>query len=305
VARRRRPGGGRSANASHIRARRERQAGEGRRGPLIIKANYCTRDGDAPKRAKATIRYIQHRRDREDERVTRDLFGFGGTLDKQTAYQMIDAAPEQRRYYYRMIISPDPRREDSYRDLDLQSLTIETMLKLEERLGHPIQFIAAIHDDHSPHRHVHTLVIHNGRRLTREDFAMLRNYGKQRALTKRRFLDRQRRLELMRERSRSYRPPFADGGTTGNFHPAGSQKTPQSHAHGYYARRDHTRGRFSHPPVTLCSYTCPVCGRYQALPYSRTGYRCLVDGVYLRREKEKGYARIQGKSFGMERELTL
>jgi hypothetical protein len=246
-----------------------------------------------------------HRRDREGEKVTRDLFGFTGTLDKQTAYQMIDEAPEKRRYYYRIIISPDPRREDSYRDLDLQSLTIETMLKLEERLGHSIQFVAAIHDDHSPHRHVHTLVIHNGRRLTREDFAMLRNYGKQRALTKRRFLDRQRRLELLRERSRSYRHPFVDGRNTGVFHPASSQKTQQSHTRGSYARRNQTRGRVFHPPVTLCSYTCPVCGRYQALPYSRTGYRCLVDGAYMRREKEKGYTRIKGKSFGMERELTL
>jgi hypothetical protein len=251
------------------------------------------------------VRYIMHRRDREGERVTRDLFGFEGSLSKETAYRMIDEAPEKRRYYYRIIISPDPRREDSYRDLDLQSLTIETMLKLEERLGHPIQFIAAIHDDHSPHRHVHTLVIHNGRRLTRDDFAMLRNYGKQRALTKRRFLDRQRRLELLRERSRSYRHPFVDGGNTGVFHPAGSQKTRQSHPRGSSARRDHTRGRVFHPPVTLCSYTCPVCGRYQALPYSSTGYRCLLDGVYLRRGKEQGYARMLRKRSGMERELAL
>jgi len=251
------------------------------------------------------VRYIMHRRDREGERVTRDLFGFEGSLSKETAYRMIHEAPEKRRYYYRIILSPDPRREDSYKDLSLRNLTIETMLRLEERLGHPIQFIAAIHDDHSPHRHVHTLVIHNGRRLTREDFAMLRNYGKQRALTQRRFLDRHRRLELLRERSASYRRPFVDGGNTGVFHPAGGTRTSQSHTHGYSARRDQTRGRVFYPSVTLCPYTCPVCGRYQALPYSRTGYRCLLDGVYMRREKEKGYARRKGKSFGMERELTL
>jgi hypothetical protein len=245
-----------------------------------------------------------HRRDREGERVTRDLFGFDGSLSKVTAYRMIHEAPEKRRYYYRIIISPDPRREDSYKDLSLRNLTIETMLKLEERLGHPVQFIAAIHDDHSPHRHVHTLVIHNGRRLTREDFAALRDYGRHRALTQRRFLDRRRRLELLRERSASYRQPFVDGGNTGTFHPARGTKTFQR-PHGYYTRRDQMRGRFYHPPVTLCSYSCPVCGRYQALPYSREGYRCLADGVYMRREKEKGYARIKGKSFGMERELTL
>jgi hypothetical protein len=50
--------------------------------------------------------------------VTRELFGFDGTLSKQTAYQMIHEAPQKGRYYYRIIISPDPRREDRYKDLD-------------------------------------------------------------------------------------------------------------------------------------------------------------------------------------------
>jgi hypothetical protein len=282
-----------------------RGEGERRQNRLIIKANYCKRGRGDRARAKATVRYITHRRDRDGNKITRDLFGFDGYLSKDTAYRMIDEAPQKGRYYYRIIVSPDPRREDRYKDLDLQTLTRAAMLKLEERYSKAIQFVAAIHDDHSPHRHVHTLVIHNGRRLTREDFAMLRNYGKQRTLLKRRFLDRQRRLELLRERSRSYRHPFVDGRNTGVFHPASSQKTQQSHPRGYAARREQTRGHFSHPPVTLCSYTCPVCGRYQALPYSRTGYRCLLDGAYMRREKEKGYTRIKGKSFGMERELTL
>ena len=43
----------------------------------------------------------------------------------------------------------------------------QLMLKLEERYGKSIQFVAAIHDDHAPHRHVHALVMLNGRRLTR------------------------------------------------------------------------------------------------------------------------------------------
>jgi hypothetical protein len=246
-----------------------------------------------------------HRRDREGNKITRDLFGFDGFVSKETAYRMIDEAPKKGRYYYRVILSPDPRREDSYRDLDLRHLTIATMLKLEERYGKAIQFVAAIHDDHAPHRHVHALVILNGRRLTRADFAALRDHARNRALTQRRYMDRVRRQELLEERSRSYRPPFADGGNTSNFHPAGSQKTPQSHTRGYFARRDQTRGRFYHPPVTICSYSCPVCGRYQALPYSRTGYRCLADGARLRWEKERGYARTQTRGYGFERELTL
>jgi hypothetical protein len=246
-----------------------------------------------------------HRRDREGHKVTRDLFSFDGFVSKETAYRMIDEAPKKGRYYYRVIVSPDPRREDRYKDLDLRSLTIATMLKLEERYGKAIQFVAAIHDDHAPHRHVHALVILNGRRLTRADFAALRDHARNRALTQRRYKDRVRRLELLEERSASYRPPFADGGNSGAFHPAGSQKTQQAHPRGYYARRKQTRGHFYHPPVTLCPYTCPVCGRYQALPYNKQGYRCLADGAYMRREKERGYARGMKKSFGFARELAL
>ncbi len=212
-------------------------------------------------RAKATIRYITHRRDREGNKITRDLFGFEGALAKETAYRMIDGAPEKGRYYYRIIVSPDPRREDSYKDLDLRALTIATMLKLEARYGKSIQFVAAVHEDHSPHRHVHTLVILNGRRLTRADFASLRAHARNRALTQRRFRDRVRRLAYLQERSASYRPPFP------------------------FQRRDIRRGRFYRQPRPLESYTCPLCGEYRALPFNASGYRCLRDGRLLRRDK--------------------
>jgi hypothetical protein len=250
---------------------------------MIVKANYVKRGEGDRARAKATIRYITHRRDREGERVTRDLFGFEGMLTKQTAYRLIDEAPQKGRYYYRMILSPDPRREDRYRDLDLKALTRATMLKLEERYGKSIQFVAAVHEDHSPHRHVHTLVILNGRRLTRADFASLRSHARNRALTQRRFRDRVRRLEYLAERSSSYRPPFP------------------------FQRRDSAKGRFYRQPRPLESYTCPLCGEYRALPYSRQGYRCLADGVLLRRDKPYALqrARPAPRIFNKERSREL
>jgi len=274
---------------------------------LIIKANYCSKKGgerNARNLAIANIRYIAHRRDRQNGKVTRELFGFDGTLSKQTAYQMVHSAPEKRRYYYRIIISPDPRREDKYKDLDLKRLTISTMLKLEERYGTQIQLIAAIHDDHSPHRHVHTLVILNGRRLTREDFASIRAHARNRSLTQRRVLDRRRRLELLGERSRSYRPPFVDGGNISSTRAHGHSATT-SHIARYYARRDSAKGRFYAPAPRLCSYLCPVCGRYSALPYSRTGYRCLADGTYLQRERPSERVREKTRERGLALELAL
>src|SRR5207253_2513095 len=138
----------------------------------VIKANYVKRGKGERGRAKATIRYITHRRDRDGERVARELFGYDGELTKAQAYHMIDEA-RRGTLFYRIVISPAPKREDRYRDLNLTDLTIHTMLALEERLGKHIQFVAAIHDDHSPHRHVHTLVLVQGARLTREDFQAL------------------------------------------------------------------------------------------------------------------------------------
>jgi hypothetical protein len=248
---------------------------------VIIKANYCKRDVDDRNRAKKTVRYIAHRRDRESNKITRDLFGFDGSFSKDTTYRMIDEAPKKGRYYYRMIISPDPRREDRYKDLDLRRLTISTMLNLEERYGKSIQFVAAIHDDHAPHRHVHTLVILNGRRLTRDDFAALRDHARNRALTERRYKDRVRRLEYLKERSASYSPPFP------------------------FQRRDTIKGQFYARQASLISYECPVCGRYQALPFSKSGYRCLSDGMRLHRIRPYEQTRTRPRDFGFERELTL
>jgi hypothetical protein len=194
---------------------------------------------------------------------------------------MIDEAPKKGRYYYRMIVSPDPRREDRYKDLDLRALTRTTMLKLEERYGTPIQFIAAIHDDHSPHRHVHTLVILNGRRLTRADFASLRAHARNRSLTQRRYKDRVRRLELLAERSASSQPPFP------------------------FQRRDRAKGQSYGHEAPLISYECPECGRYQALPFSTQGHRCLSDGMPLHRVRPYERPRPKTRDYWLALDRSL
>ncbi len=86
---------------------------------------------------------------------------------------MIDEA-KRGTLFYRLILSPDPSREDTDKDLDLTNLTLDTILALEERIGKQVQFAATLHDDHSNHRHTHLLVLVHGRRLTREDFKALR-----------------------------------------------------------------------------------------------------------------------------------
>src|ERR671914_945224 len=108
----------------------------------IVKANYVKRGKGERGRAKTTIRYITHRRDLDGHTVTRELFGYDGSLTKEQTYRMIDEA-RRGTIFYRIVISPAPKQEDRYKDLDLSELTIHTMLALEERLGKQIQFVAA------------------------------------------------------------------------------------------------------------------------------------------------------------------
>jgi hypothetical protein len=240
----------------------------------IIKANYVRRGRDAASRAKATLRYITHRRDRDGMRLTRTLFGFDGPLTKAHGYQMIDAAPKGT-FFYRIVISPDPTREDRFRDLNLQELTLDTMLAVEARLHQQVQFVATLHDDHSPHRHVHTLVLLRGRRLTRGDFRALRAEVTSRARSQRLLRDRTREQYLGTWPSRTLRTLY--------------QASPVP-----LWRR--FRGA---PPYQ--SYTCALCGYHQALPYKVTGYRCPLDGLFLRRGQGRGLYPVQARAVGWRR----
>jgi hypothetical protein len=244
----------------------------------IVKANYVKRGKGEKGRAKKTIRYITHRRDRDGHTVTRELFGYDGSLTKEQTYRMIDEA-RRGTLFYRIVLSPAPKQEDRYKDLNLRELTLDTMLKLEERLGQPVQFVATIHDDHAPHRHMHTLVLVQGRRLTREDFQALRLEATKRALSQRRLRDRMRGYRLQRSRTRTNR----------RSHPA----------------RHAGRSRMHRGVQPYQSYSCSLWGYHQALPASPQGYRCPACGLKLRRERSDRFRLPRRKERGWGLELSL
>ena len=82
---------------------------------------------------KAGVRYIQHRTGREGQKVKRELFGIDGVMERQQAYQMIDEAGKGTAFFH-IVISPDPSKEDTQKDLRLTEITKQTMLTLEEQL---------------------------------------------------------------------------------------------------------------------------------------------------------------------------
>jgi hypothetical protein len=139
---------------------------------------------------KAGVRYIQHRTGREGQKLKRELFGIDGVMKRQQAYQLIDDA-EKGTVFFHIVISPHPEKEDIEKDLHLQEITRQTMLTLEEQLKKEVPYVAAEHDDHTDHRHVHLFAVVRGRVKTKE-LEVMRQTATQTALLQRQERDRQR-----------------------------------------------------------------------------------------------------------------
>ncbi len=133
--------------------------------------------------AKKTVRYIAHRPGKDNAKTARALFGNDGVMGRQLAYRMIDAAAADT-FFYRIVISPDPRREDTHNDIHLWELTDQTMMHLAERLGNDVLYVAAEHNEHTPHRHAHALAL-VPQRLQKADLAALRSAATEAAVLQR------------------------------------------------------------------------------------------------------------------------
>ena len=150
----------------------------------IVRVTSFTKNRGA---AKASIRYITHRPGEDGRKRTRTLFTTDGEVTKADAYTMIDEA-KRGAVYFRIVISPDPEKEDTSQDLYLWQITEETMLTLEERLKIQVPFVAAEHDDHTGNRHVHLLACAKAR-IEKPDLKALRDTATNAALLQRRERD--------------------------------------------------------------------------------------------------------------------
>jgi len=158
----------------------------------IVKASY-TRKGRG---AKAAVRYIENRPGKDGAKVQRTLFNADGKVERGEVYTMIDQA-DKHSYFFRLVISPDPQREDSDKNLSLREITERTIQSLEDRFQQPIQWVAAVHADHTDTRHIHAIAI-MPERLDVQDFQRMRSAATEEALAQRHQLDLARE---QRERS--------------------------------------------------------------------------------------------------------
>jgi DNA-binding SARP family transcriptional activator len=193
---------------------------------------------------------------------------------------MIDEA-KKGSVFYRITISPDPRSEDTNKDLDFVQLTQAAVRSMREKLrtdfqfGGDIQFFTAIHGDQSDIRHVNAVLIISGR-LTKEQFRALPKLLRQAAATD---------AKLQRELLDPEREPEAE--------PAWQQATrvtPWLSGQG-----EQTRGYRS---VAHLKPTCPDCGPGERLWK-------LEEGTYLCPECGAVFSLSMGTALQREEEVQL
>src|SRR6266699_1469838 len=152
----------------------------------IVKATYTRRGGTA----KASVRYIEHRPGKDGAKTQRTLFTAEGKVARSEAYAMIDQAAKNS-YFFRFVISPDPKAEDNDKTLLLRELADKTIAALDDRFQRPLRWVATIHDDHADHRHIHAIAIVPAR-LQVQDFQRMRSAATAAAQEQRRHLDAMR-----------------------------------------------------------------------------------------------------------------
>jgi ribosomal protein L37AE/L43A len=217
-----------------------------------------------PELAKRSIRYIVHRRSREQAPRTRALYDQYGLSDKDTAYNRIDRVGEWATCF-RTVISPDPVREDGLRDLDLRALTEATMQQLRLRLKDQLfSYFAATHIDHTDNRHIHVLLFLTKNRLSKADLKALRQAATENAREQRRLLDRGQEEAAGKQQGR-----FA-AREQSNFRPKGTPR-PGEQVRGHSDRMGAAPRR--NPSCLGCGFStemhrltktlfrCPSCGR--------------------------------------------
>jgi hypothetical protein len=133
----------------------------------IVKVKY-TRD---PVKIKEHLRYIVHRPGKDRERMSRELFDAFDTTTKVRTYELIDATKHP--LFLKFILNFDGVKEDRYKDLDLQLITRKTLDQMQRLIGRDVPFVAAIHDDHTPLRHVIAIGMVQGR-IAKADFQKLK-----------------------------------------------------------------------------------------------------------------------------------
>jgi hypothetical protein len=254
----------------------------------VVKANYVRKGKGERVTAKANIRYIQERPGRDKEKLTRPLFNNAGVIGRHEAYQFIDTEAKKGRYFYRLKLSPDPLKEDTKRDLNMQKLTRQMMQRLEKRLKTTIPWAGSLHDDHTDIRHVHILAA-TPRRLQKYELEALIRETSTICREQRRELEPGKERTQWRDAPRHFKTYQSLKYSKRLSLPVQAQVQSPPRTHGGGFRRE----KFEP------SCICPRCN-FPQLHNGRTGHHCVSCGSVLHKKQERG---LQRKGREWERSL--
>src|SRR5687767_11020688 len=168
----------------------------------IVKA-YFTRSSA---KIKKTLNYIVHRPGREGEKLTRELFGHTAeAIRKEDAYRRIDA--EAGMTFFHLKLNFHPEQEDTRKDLNLRDITRQSIAALEKRLQRTIPFLAVEHNDHTPLRHIHAILLvklRRGERIGVEDWQACTQKATEQAALQRKALDAVLRVQKDIQQGRAH-----------------------------------------------------------------------------------------------------
>jgi hypothetical protein len=240
----------------------------------IVKASF-TRSSES---IKKILHYIVHRPGREGEELNRELFGHTEeSIRKEDAYRRFDAGGGMT--FFHLKINFHPKREDTRKDLNLRDITRRSIVALEKRLDRQIRFLTVEHNDHTPLRHIHAIILvklRRGERIGIEEWKACREEATDQARLQRRALDAV--LRVQQDRQRESR--FHKSSVTLFIGMPGGRKTFK-------------RARFQR--LFTIPDPCPQCdGRIkQSLKTLRSGAKwCRLHGVI--REERQRITREQG-----------
>jgi hypothetical protein len=253
----------------------------------VVKANYVRKGIGERVTAKANIRYIQERPGRDKEKLTRPLFDNGGFIGRHETYQFIDAEAKKGSFFYRFKLSPDPIKEDTKRDLNMQKLTRQMMQRLEKRLKTTIPWAGSLHDDHTDKRHVHILAA-IPRRLQKYELEALIREATTLCREQRRELEGGKEHTQWRDSIRQ--PKIYQSLKFGKRLTLPVQRLKE-------ALPQIQRGYRKEKVQPSC--ICPRC-HFPQLHIGRTGHQCVSCGSALHKKQERG---LQRKGREWERSL--
>jgi len=231
---------------------------------------------------KKTLGYIIHRPGREGEKLTRELFeDLEESIRKEDAYRRLVAG--QGMTFFHLKINFHPEREDTRKDLNLRDITRQSIMALEERLQRPIRFLAVEHNDHTPLRHVHAIILvklRRGERIGVEDWEACTEKATEQVALQRRALDVVMRVQKDMQQVRAHLP---------------SPARFNSHT-----RSTTTQKKYRFQRVLYIAHPCPKCDGVMKQPLKalRNGAKwCPIHGV-IREERQK-IVREQEQGLGL------